>query len=233
MLENLNRREEEFMLHCERCKIEIRTDHGCCPLCHGGLSGTVRKEDAIFPSIPPKKERQITFLSMLTFCCVLAFIFSYVVNHIITPQNKWFIYVTGGAFFVWIAAAWGRSKIRNLLKNTIWQVFILGIEMGICDVFIGWKGWSVDFGLPALIGASMIFNLILTMIKKFPASEYMIYLLMNGILGLLPLLFIQVHLVKVILPSMICSGLAMILLASLVIFKWQQVINELEKNFHM
>lgn len=221
------------MLHCEKCKIEIRTDHRCCPLCHGGLSGTVRKEDAIFPDIPQKKERQISFLSMLTFCCVLAFIFSYVVNHIVTPGNKWFLYVTGGAIFVWIVIALGKSKSRNLLKNTIWQMFIIGAGMGICDIFIGWKGWSIDFGIPILIGVSMIFNWVLTLVKKLPASEYMIYLLMNGILGLLPLLLIWTHVVKVILPSMVCSGLAMILLAGLIIFKWEQVIDELVKKFHI
>lgn len=221
------------MLHCEKCKIDIRTDHSCCPLCHSGLSGMVKEEDAIFPEIAPKREHPISFFSMLTFCCVLAFIFSYVVTNIITFEHRWFLYVTGGSCFVWIVVAWSRSKSKNLLKNNIWQLFIIGVELGICDIFIGWEGWSLDFRLPIIIGVSLLFNVVLTVIKKLQASDYMIYLLMNGVLGLVPLLLVQVQVVKVILPSMICSGVAMILLAGLIIFKWDQVIHELEKNLHM
>lgn len=221
------------MLYCEKCKVSIRTDHKCCPLCYGGLNGSAREEDAIFPNIPIQKKRQISFLSMLTFCCVLAFIFSYIVNHFVRPENKWFHYVTGGAIFLWIVVVWGKTKRRNLLKNTIGQIVIIGFGVGICDFLIGWKGWSINYALPILISIALIFNVAITLVRKLPTSEYMIYLLLNGIIGLLPWLLIQIHIVKFILPSMICSGLAMILLAGLLIFQWNHVIHELVKKFHL
>ena len=173
------------MLYCEKCKITIRTDHKRCPLCHGGLSGTTSIEDSIFPDIPPLKKRQLSFFSMLTFCCVLAFIFSYLVNNIIPSERKWFIYVIGGICLVWIVLVWGKSKWKNLLKNTIGQMVIIGVGVGICDIFIGWKGWSVDYAWPILIFLSLISNVITTFVKKLQASDYMIYLLMNCIFGLI------------------------------------------------
>jgi len=221
------------MLYCEKCKITIRTDHKRCPLCHGGLSGTTSIEDSIFPDIPPLKKRQLSFFSMLTFCCVLAFIFSYVINNIIPSQSKWFIYMIGGICLVWIVLVWGKSKWKNLLKNTIGQMIIIGFGVGICDVFIGWKGWSIDYAWPILIFLSLIINVFITWVKRLEASDYMIYLLMNCIFGLIPMLLVQLNVVKFVLPSIICSGFAMILFAGLLIFRWEQVALELVKKFHM
>jgi len=221
------------MLYCEKCKITIRTEHKRCPLCHGGLSGAASKEDSIFPDIPVLKKRQISFFSMLTFCCVLAFIFSYLINNIIPIKSKWFIYMIGGICLVWIVLIWGKSKSKNLLKNTIGQMFIIGVGVGVCDVFIGWKGWSVDYAWPILIFLSLIFNVITTFVKKLEASDYMIYLLMNCIFGLIPMLLVQLQVVKFIIPSVVCSGFAMVLLAGLLIFRWEQVVLELVKKFHM
>jgi len=221
------------MLYCEKCKITIRTDHKRCPLCHGGLSGMTSIEDSIFPDIPPLKKRQLSFFSMLTFCCVLAFIFSYVINNIIPSQSKWFIYMIGGICLVWIVLVWGKSKWKNLLKNTIGQMIIIGFGVGICDVFIGWKGWSIDYAWPILIFLSLIINVFITWVKRLEASDYMIYLLMNCIFGLIPMLLVQLNVVKFVLPSIICSGFAMILFAGLLIFRWEQVALELVKKFHM
>ena len=221
------------MLYCEKCKITIRTEHKRCPLCHGGLSGAASKEDSIFPDIPVLKKRQISFFSMLTFCCVLAFIFSYLINNIIPIKSKWFIYMIGGICLVWIVLIWGKSKSKNLLKNTIGQMFIIGVGVGVCDVFIGWKGWSVDYAWPISIFLSLIFNVITTFVKKLEASDYMIYLLMNCIFGLIPMLLVQLQVVKFIIPSVVCSGFAMVLLAGLLIFRWEQVVLELVKKFHM
>lgn len=220
------------MLYCEKCKISIQTDHKWCPLCHGAISGEANLENGIFPDLPVRKKRQISFLKMLTFCCVLALIFSFVINNIVTTENKWFFYVIGGVCFVWIVLAWGKSKSKNLLKNIIWQTIIIGVGLGICDLFIGWRGCSLDYGLPILIGVSLISNFLLTIFKRLPPSEYMIYLLINSIFGLIPLLLVQVHIVKFAIPSMICSGLAMILLAGLIIFRWNQLVHELVKKFH-
>jgi len=221
------------MLYCEKCKITIRTDHKSCPLCHGGLSGVAGKEGSIFPDIPVLKKRQISFFSMLTFCCVLAFIFSFLVNNIIPSKGKWFIYVIGGTCLVWIVLIWGKSKWKNLLKNTIGQMIIIGFGVGICDVFIGWEGWSVDYAWPILIFLSLIINVIITFVKKLQPSDYMIYLLMNCVFGLIPILLVQLNISKFIIPSIICSGFAMVLLAGLTLFRWDQVVQELVKKFHM
>lgn len=220
------------MLYCEKCKISIRTDHKWCPLCHGAVSGTAAEEDAVFPMITVPKKRQVSFLKMLTFCCVLALVFSYVINHIVISEHKWFFYVVGGTCFVWIVLVWGKSKSRNLLKNTIWQTIITGVGIGICDVFIGWKGWSLEYALPILLVIALIFDLMVTLIKKLPESDYMIYLLLNGVFGLIPLVLVKLHIVRFVIPSMICSGLAMILLAGLIIFKWHHLVSELGKKFH-
>ena len=221
------------MLYCDKCKLSIRTDHKCCPLCHGGIRGIANEDDAIFPDLPAIKRHHVSFFSMLTFCCVLAVIFSFIVNNLVTSNNKWFLYVIGGVCLVWIVLVWGKSKSRNLLKNAIWQTIIIGAGIGICDVFIGWKGWSLDWALPILIGITTVFNIFITLLKKLPPSEYLIYLLLNGIFGMLPLLLVQLHVVKFTIPSIACSGLAMVLLAALIIFKWNQLIHELEKKFHM
>ena len=49
---------------------------------------------------------------------------------------------------MWLTMAVGYVKRFNLLKNAAWQLLIMS---GICvlwDLGTGWRGWSVNIGIP-------------------------------------------------------------------------------------
>lgn len=221
------------MLYCEKCRVSIRTEHKACPLCHGALTGEANPEEAVFPKISISGIGRISFVKLMTFCCVVAIILSYVINNLITNEHKWFFYVASGILFGWVVIVWGKSKSRNLLKNSIWQAGIISIGNIIFDIMTGWHGWSVDFVLPIVIIISMIFSIVISMAKRLPASDYMIYLIINVVYGFVPFILVKTGIVENNIPSVICTAFAMIIISALIIFRFRYLINELIKKFHL
>lgn len=220
------------MLYCDKCNISIRTQHEYCPLCHGGLRGELKASDLVYPNVNPKRART-SFLSIVTFICVSIIVIVYILNKIFTPQSYWGNYVIGATICLWGTTAIGIYKKRNILKNAMWQILLLSLGMIIWDIKTGWNKWSLNIAIPILVVVTLLFCIIIILIKKLPYSEYMIYLFINIFLGLIPFVLLKIKFVTLVAPSIICSGISIIVLAALIIFKGKVFIQELQKSFNM
>ena len=92
---------------------------------------------------------------------------------------------------MWLATTIGFFKRHNLLKNAMWQlVIVTGISI-LWDYLTGWRGWSVDFVLPIVSMGILLAMVVISAIRRYPAKEYMIYLVMAAGYGLVvPLLLL-------------------------------------------
>lgn len=141
--------------------------------------------------------------------------------------------IGGLAASTWLLSAMAFYKRHNLLKSAMWQLVILTNVCVLWDVMTGWKGWSVTFIYPIMSVFTLLVMLGITKIYKREAAEYMIYVLMAAMYGLLlPILFIITGLVHLVVPSMVSVAVSMILLAALAIFRGKEMQDELEKKFH-
>lgn len=141
--------------------------------------------------------------------------------------------IGGLAASTWLLSAMAFYKRHNLLKSAMWQLVILTNVCVLWDVLTGWKGWSVTFIYPIMSVFTLLVMLGITKIYKREAAEYMIYVLMAAMYGLLlPILFIITGLVHLVVPSMVSVAVSMILLAALAIFRGKEMQDELEKKFH-
>ena len=188
--------------------------------------------DDQFPEHIETEKRRKTFFQWFSFTCIAAAVIAVVINMIFTPSREWFPIVLGITMSMWVALSIGFFKRHNLLKNGIWQTVIFSVGCVLWDYFTGWRGWSLDYAFPAICLTVMASFGIITKLQKLRAQDYMIYYLLIGIIGLVPLLFWAVGLVDVHYLSVICGGVSFLLMAALVIFRGGDLAAELHKKLH-
>jgi len=113
------------------------------------------------------------------------------------------------------------------------QVAIISSLAIFWDWKIGWKGWSIDFVIPIACIGAMIMIYIIAKIMKLSIRDYITYALIDGLLGIVPLLFMLLGWTKFIYPTIICVALSIIFLSALFIFHGRDIKDELNKRMHI
>lgn len=173
-------------------------------------------------------------LQIFTFCCIAAIVISMMTDIIISPGVHWSVFVAAGCATMWLTMAVGYVKRFNLLKNAAWQLLIMS---GICvlwDLGTGWRGWSVNIGIPDICLLIQVVMLIISRIRSLSPREYMIYYVMAAVYSMiLPLILLLTGVIHYRTPSVICIGCSFLLLIGLILFKRKEFKEEMHKKFHV
>ena len=173
-------------------------------------------------------------LQIFTFCCIAAIVISMMTDIIISPGVHWSVFVAAGCATMWLTMAVGYVKRFNLLKNAAWQLLIMS---GICvlwDLGTGWRGWSVNIGIPDICLLIQVVMLIISGIRSLSPREYMIYYVMAAVYSMiLPLILLVTGVIHYKTPSVICIGCSFLLLIGLILFKRKEFKEEMHKKFHV
>ncbi|MFI3170845.1 MAG: DUF6320 domain-containing protein [Eubacteriales bacterium] len=186
-----------------------------------------------FPEIPESDKKKLHFQQCLDFTSIVLIVFTIILDMLLLPDTVWSLFGIGAVASMWISVSTGFRKRRNLLKNSIWQLVILSIGAIIWDIVWGFHGWSIHYVIPGISMLVMSFMIIITKIQKLKAEEYMMYMVVNALFGLLavPLLLMRV----IVKPtcSVLSIGMSVLVLSFLYIFKKREFLIELHKNFHV
>lgn len=191
-------------------------------------------EENDFPGYHEKPSRTALMgLKIFTFTCTAAVVICWMLNYILTFGRWWAGYVTAGVFCTWLLIMVGYRKRKNPLKNGMWQLIIVTVGSILWDVFTGWKGWSVDYVVPLAALVNLLSMVIISAVGRLELSEYLFYLVQAGVFGLLPFVLLAAGAASVPYPSVICSGVSLLLLTGLVIFKGKELVGEAKKKFRV
>ncbi len=124
----------------------------------------------------------------------------------------------------------GRKHVSKIVAS---QVAILSILMLVWDWSLGWQGWSLNLAIPIILLASQASLYILAQALHLESSDYMIYLLLCALLGLVPLIFLIFSWTTIRLPSVICVGVSFLMIAGAFIFQGDLIKHELSKRLHI
>jgi len=133
----------------------------------------------------------------------------------------------------WLAVGVAVKKRGRPLKTIFWQTCLLSALMLAWDRAGGWRGWSVDFALPILYICTMIAMAAVARVLRLRPSEYLMYLVLDILLGLFPLVLLLLGAVQVICPSAICAAVSVLLLAGLILFEGPALRGELARRSHL
>ena len=198
------------------------------------LGASVKVAEPDFPEDARPNYEGKKVLQIFTFCCIAAIVISMMTDIIISPGMHWSVFVAAGCATMWLTMAVGYVKRFNLLKNAAWQLLIMS---GICvlwDLGTGWRGWSVNIGIPDICLLIQVVMLIISRIRSLSPREYMIYYVMAAVYSMiLPLILLVTGVIHYRTPSVICIGCSFLLLIGLVLFKRKEFKEEMHKKFHV
>lgn len=198
------------------------------------LGASVKVAEPDFPEDARPNYEGKKVLQIFTFCCIAAIVISMMTDIIISPGVHWSVFVAAGCATMWLTMAVGYVKRFNLLKNAAWQLLIMS---GICvlwDLGTGWRGWSVNIGIPDICLLIQVVMLIISRIRSLSPREYMIYYVMAAVYSMiLPLILLVTGVIHYRTPSIICIGCSFLLLIGLILFKRKEFKEEMHKKFHV
>lgn len=198
------------------------------------LGASVKVAEPDFPEDARPNYEGKKVLQIFTFCCIAAIVISMMTDIIISPGVHWSVFVAAGCATMWLTMAVGYVKRFNLLKNAAWQLLIMS---GICvlwDLGTGWRGWSVNIGIPDICLLIQVVMLIISRIRSLSPREYMIYYVMAAVYSMiLPLILLVTGVIHYRTPSVICIGCSFLLLIGLILFKRKEFKEEMHKIFHV
>lgn len=198
------------------------------------LGASVKVAEPDFPEDARPNYEGKKVLQIFTFCCIAAIVISMMTDIIISPGVHWSVFVAAGCVTMWLTMAVGYMKRFNLLKNAAWQLLIMS---GICvlwDLGTGWRGWSVNIGIPDICLLIQVVMLIISRIRSLSPREYMIYYVMAAVYSMiLPLILLVTGVIHYRTPSVICIGCSFLLLIGLILFKRKEFKEEMHKKFHV
>ena len=198
------------------------------------LGASVKVAEPDFPEDARPNYEGKKVLQIFTFCCIAAIVISMMTDIIISPGVHWSVFVAAGCATMWLTMAVGYVKRFNLLKNAAWQLLIMS---GICvlwDLGTGWRGWSVNIGIPDICLLIQVVMLIISRIRSLSPREYMIYYVMAAVYSMIiPLILLVTGVIHYRTPSVICIGCSFLLLIGLILFKRKEFKEEMHKKFHV
>lgn len=220
------------MLKCDYCKVGIEGEQSRCPLCGGLLQGEADGKNA-FPSIPTIYEEFNIMIRIIMFVSIVIIVLSIALTLILDIEKKWYLLVIAGILCLWLSFIFIIKKKDNIAKTIVWQVVIITILAILWDYSIGWRGWSISYVLPSVCTAAIILMVLAVRILKIYVGDYIVYLLIDALFGLIPIVFLFIGGLNVSFPSIICVATSVISISALILFKGQDIKEELNKRMHV
>ena len=218
---------------CPKCKVNIRGNKSCCPLCQGKLKNVEGELSPSFPAIKRKKISNITFLKVCTFLFVASEIVFTTINIMTAGQYPFISPVMLGIFAGWITIMTTMYLRNNLIKVITWEVIVAIVIDIYVDIHTGFKGWSIEWMIPLTLIGLAIATIITAGVLKLRLDEYILYLVLDLIMVLLQIIFIKNGTNKVPWPAVSSVMIYLILFAAVIIFRFKDLKNASEKMFNM
>lgn len=172
-------------------------------------------------------------IQIFTFLCLAVAVLCGMINYLTLGTLNWFWFAAAGCLCAWTIVTVAYTKRRNILKNEMWQLLLVTVLAVLWDHFTGWHGWSVDFVLPFGALAVQCSMVVIAKVNRLEREEYLFYLVQSAGAGCIPLLLLWLNLVHYTQPSVVCSGISILMLAALFIFRKKDTLREFRKKLRM
>lgn len=190
--------------------------------------------EPMYPETDTPVLQGLSIYKWFSFICIISALLSVAVNFSVYKSSLWSIIVCAGIASLWASLSVGYYKRHNLLKVSMWQLVFITCVSVIWDLAFGFKGWSVDYVFPGISILVIITMIIITKLQSHPAKEYMIYLLMAAAYSfVIPFILLLTGVVNSIYLSVISALIGLLLMLVLLVFKWKDVKEEIQKKFHV
>lgn len=232
----------EKMKYCVKCKTTVLGKRAYCPLCQSELKRIekvtmadveIEKEEEIFPYVPTIYQKYHMFFKIMIFISIAVVVITFFLNLLLTPKTMWAVVVLGGILCFWVMVFFIFAKRKNAAKNILYQVVIISLISAIWDYFTGWNQWSIDFVIPILCLAALLGIAVMSKIIYSEIEDYLIYLLIGSVFGIVPIVFYALGMVTIVFPSLLCVASSILFLSAILVFQGERMMSELKRRLHL
>lgn len=220
------------MRHCEQCGVDVAGSRTHCPLCQGPLSPCMGDSRETFPRIPTIYRQYHFLFRVMIFASIAAGVAAVAVNLMLPETGFWSAFVVGGIACLWLSLALAVRKRKNIPKGMLYQVALISVICVVWDWATHWSGWSIDYVVPILCVSVMAALAVLSRVFHWETETLIVYVCIDALFGVVPLIFFLTGCLNVPYPSIICVAASVISLAALVVFKGDSIWAELRRRLH-
>ena len=221
------------MPYCDKCRVEVPGDRRRCPLCQGQLPPGGDPQAEVFPVVPTVYRQHHLVIRIFIFLSIAAGVICVACNFLFTPHRWWSVLVLAGIGCMWVSVSSAVRRRHNLPKNILRQLFWLSMISLLWDFLTRWRGWSVTYAIPGFCVIAMLCLLLLARILHMKSEDFLVYMILDGLFGIIPLAFILFGWAKVSYPSVICIVASVLSFTALFSFAGRKTQAELQKRLHM
>lgn len=221
------------MSYCRNCKTAVKGNWQHCPLCATSLeTENIDSSQSVFPDFPLRFNRK-KMLRILSLLSLLAIFLFFMMQWIWQFEFFGLEYVLFGTMITWLTILILVSKRRNIFKGIAYLLILFSLISLYFDYRSGGSGWAITFAIPIISIATLIAMLISIQLVNLKTEDYVLYLQLAAIVGIIPLVFLIMDWAAHPLPSLISVILSGIVLVTTFIKHRNKIKNELEKRFHV
>lgn len=218
------------MKQCTECFVTIEGTWNQCPLCKTPVVG--EPSHSPFPAIPLSYSRR-SVVRMLFLSSIAVILGSFAAQLLLdrgtagigSLRSLWL-----GVITMWLLVVMAARNQRNIAKNTVNLVVLVGLICVYWDYLTGWHGWALSYAVPIVCGTSILALLITVRVLRTEVGEHIVYSGLTVLLGLAPIGFLAFGWVTSPIPSAICGAISIFALVMLQIFRGADVRHELAKR---
>lgn len=219
------------MQYCPKCKINVRGNKECCPLCQGMLRG--EPEAPAFPVAGDTGERTLSLFRIMTFVMIVIEVMGAAFRFLSGWGLRWI-----GIVMIYTLVAWADLWIalyfrNNMIKLVTCELYIAMIICCITDRASGWRGWSVEWVVPMTFVGMFVATLLIGVVLHLTLETYVVYLLMDTLFSLLQMIPIAAGFNSFPYPAVLSMAGLLILVAGVALFRTDDLKSASGKWFHI
>lgn len=222
------------MNYCSNCKTSVKGDWSVCPLCGTELiyNEKIQTEKTSFLNIPLRYNRKL--IKQAYFKMSLVVVFIYFIIQLFYPFRFFGLeYVLFGLLISWTMIVIFIRKRRNIAKAIVYLLLFISLFSLYFDYTNGWRGWSVTFVLPILSMSALLAIFITMQVVHLKINDYILYLQLVALFGLIPLIFLFMGWVGHPLPSLLSVIFSLAMFVGVLINYRSLLIQEIQKRMHL
>lgn len=220
------------MSRCRNCNIEVLDETVRCPLCGSVLEYTEEMEN-MYPNVKIKARKMVLISRIYLFCAILSEAVLWYVNAAVNPEIWWSVIAGLGMLYLYLLlrfAILGQSGYR---EKTVVLTAIAVLVMVAVDMVTGYRGWSVNYVLPAGIMLMDAGIIVCMVINRRNWQSYLMWQMVMILCSIVPLILAAAGIVTAPFLSNLAFACSLFLFLGSVIIGERRARVELRRRFHV
>ncbi len=221
------------MNHCPYCQADIEGNWQQCPLCKGSLEKrTDKKASAPYPTVPLRFDRKKIIPLMMLSTIIIGIIFL-IIEALWLNQKQGLQLSVFGVLSLWTVVYTIIRKRRNIAKSIAYLIVVASLTSIYLDYATEWNGWSLTYAIPVMCVFAIIAMYIAVKLVHLNVGDYVMYLLLALLIGLLPTLFLVMNWVSNPIPAKLSIGFSVFLAIIVVLYHGNAIREEWHKRMQI